>query len=56
MVSQCSKYTKYNSFHPFFTKVESKLGSNDQLLNDAHLCHACVAPAVERTYKNLKMI
>ena len=30
--------------------------SNPQLLNDAHLCPAHVAPAIERTYKNLKMI
>ena len=30
--------------------------SNSQLLNDARLCPAYVAPAIERTYKNLEMI
>ena len=50
------KFSIYTRCHPFFKKVESKLGSDDQLLNDAHLRHACVAPAIERTYKNLKMI
>ena len=44
-----------HQFSFFIKKVESKLGSNDQLLNDAHLYHACVAPAIERTYKNLKI-
>ena len=50
MLSQCSKYTKYNSFHPFFKKAEmSKLGSNDQLLNDAHLW----MPLLRRQLKEL---